>query len=913
MNEPVVPILDLSPKLNRPLSLRNPMDYLRLLYWAFFFPQALRWYVDRFCNLSNPPLQRMSTTWWGVRSDPIQRLLVIQAILAALSFSVGFALLLDICGVRIDWLGVALGILFSIVFCIVVSSVAVVTVSVAGSIVVGVFLSIIFGVMFEVAIDLTADLTVGIMFVTALGSLTGIGYGVLIAIQGGILFGITVGMGVGAVFGLGISLLYGVLFDVSLFNSALLGLAGGSSLFIAYLRPLEWLLNYIFMKKRRIPSSIAFYHTTPLPLPKLNYDLKNWLNADWSPGINNANQIVSYTVQFVATFNAINIVLLNSPRSELLNRVALLSTAPFDWSIVLFNSAKLPHLFISYLVDVLFFIPENWRQAWKPYYQLNSLENSPANAACAGFWLWYKGEAVHAAAAFKQVDEIPHGEELWKIASAINNGLTAETVVDIIIWNENVGFVDNLPEPELRSGTLATLRLLRKVAQDVSTAYNAHSPLMRSAVLGQTNATLTELLNRGADTCPSPEWELVERMTHIWREILNRAGGIVGEEILRRPVLNPYVGYSGLPVIGSAFIGRVDILRQIENYWATGTLTPVLIVYGHRRMGKTSILRNLDHRTATDSLLVYLDMQDSTLVEHSGDFLLEIAEAIYRTAVNVGLSVDAEPKPASFSTLNRARRSLNVLLRSLAPYMTSRRLILAIDEFELIETSMIEGDIDPVVLGYLRAINQEHAWLSLVFAGLHTLGEMGGDYQNAFYAQTEHVPVRYLSEAETVNLITQPDPNFALEYSDELLAELYRLTGGQPFLIQRLCWELVNGWNECFMEEGAFTPRVLELADLEPVLTSDFYRGASYYFTGVWENVTEAEQAVMRVLAADTEHVWTLENLAATLGEAPEVVGETLNRLRDHDVIPQDLYEFRFASELMRRWVAQHHAPNAQA
>jgi hypothetical protein len=47
-----VPRLDLAPKLKRPLQLWNPLDYLRLLYWCFFFPQALRWYVETFANRS---------------------------------------------------------------------------------------------------------------------------------------------------------------------------------------------------------------------------------------------------------------------------------------------------------------------------------------------------------------------------------------------------------------------------------------------------------------------------------------------------------------------------------------------------------------------------------------------------------------------------------------------------------------------------------------------------------------------------------------------------------------------------------------------------------------------------------------------------------------------------------------------
>ncbi|WP_237745557.1 MULTISPECIES: hypothetical protein [Planktothrix] len=48
-----IPRLDLAPKLNRPLSLFNPLDYLRLLYWVFFFPQAIEWYLETFKQKKN--------------------------------------------------------------------------------------------------------------------------------------------------------------------------------------------------------------------------------------------------------------------------------------------------------------------------------------------------------------------------------------------------------------------------------------------------------------------------------------------------------------------------------------------------------------------------------------------------------------------------------------------------------------------------------------------------------------------------------------------------------------------------------------------------------------------------------------------------------------------------------------------
>ena len=256
--------------------------------------------------------------------------------------------------------------------------------------------------------------------------------------------------------------------------------------------------------------------------------------------------------------------------------------------------------------------------------------------------------------------------------------------------------------------------------------------------------------------------------------------------------------------------------------------------------------------------------------------------------------------------LGRARRRLNALLSRLAPQMTDGRLlILAVDEFEVIEDGIQDGRIEPGLLAYLRSVNQRHRWLALVFAGLHTLDEMGRDYKSAFWGQTEHVRVGYLTPADAHDLIRRPHPDFALEYSDDLVDEIYRLTYGQPYLVQRLCWELVRRWNERFLKEGESTPRVLELEELEPILDADLYAAAEYYFDGVWSNVTEGERAVMARMAG-REEPWTRVELAAECAVEEAQLDEALWLLGQHDVIVEDERGVRFASELMRRWVAEY-------
>ncbi|MBC7334709.1 MAG: ATP-binding protein, partial [Clostridia bacterium] len=78
-----VPRLDLAPKLKRPLQPWNPLDYLRLLYWVFFFPQALRWYVETFAD----PKHQEATgrdLLPALREDPVQRNLALMGLLLIL-------------------------------------------------------------------------------------------------------------------------------------------------------------------------------------------------------------------------------------------------------------------------------------------------------------------------------------------------------------------------------------------------------------------------------------------------------------------------------------------------------------------------------------------------------------------------------------------------------------------------------------------------------------------------------------------------------------------------------------------------------------------------------------------------------------------------------------------------------------
>lgn len=106
-----VPLLDLAPKLKRPLSLWNPLDYLLLLYWVFYFPQAITWYVETF---GEPVPESNRLTWqqrWQlIKNSPRKRQLALMGFLIEIAVPILICFSLESFGVPIRWDNVAVGV-----------------------------------------------------------------------------------------------------------------------------------------------------------------------------------------------------------------------------------------------------------------------------------------------------------------------------------------------------------------------------------------------------------------------------------------------------------------------------------------------------------------------------------------------------------------------------------------------------------------------------------------------------------------------------------------------------------------------------------------------------------------------------------------------------------------------------------
>lgn len=463
------------------------------------------------------------------------------------------------------------------------------------------------------------------------------------------------------------------------------------------------------------------------------------------------------------------------------------------------------------------------------------------------------------------------------------------------------------------------LQRLKDIGGEVATYRVATSRYQQLAALARATDRLNELSEYVTAYITKQERTILEGIIHQWRRLVGGAGREVGDAEEVGPVTNPYV--AGNPVAGDLFVGREDILRRLSELWNKEGQRPSVVLYGHRRMGKTSILHNLGKNIGADTVIVDFNMQRVGMVTDTNEMLHNLALAMY-DALNPDQQVTlGEPDEAHF-THHNPYTNFDRFLKQFDKVRTGQRFIITVDEFELIEQMIVEGYLEARLLAFWRSLIQTYPWYIMAFAGLHTLQEMTQDYWHPLFGSVKAIPVSFLSPEAAWRLITQPTPDFALNYDAEAVERIITLTNGQPYLIQLIGHGLVTYFNRQTLEEGINREDRFTLKDVETIINSaELYRDGDAYFSGVWrltEQGVPGQQAILRALTLDPA---TTEELANLTGLSLEETLDALRVLRRHDVIQRidevyisysdtpdeiltiDMWDF--AVELMRRWVAQ--------
>lgn len=365
-------------------------------------------------------------------------------------------------------------------------------------------------------------------------------------------------------------------------------------------------------------------------------------------------------------------------------------------------------------------------------------------------------------------------------------------------------------------------------------------------------------------------------------------------------VVNPYI--AGSPVTSpEMFFGRDDVFAFIRQALTGKHQDNIIVLYGQRRTGKTSVLYQMHRYLDPRYLPVFIDLHGMAL-EGLGGLLWELANLIQRSLRRDYKIELPRLNRAEFMGDPRAAFE-NDFLGQVWSALGDRHLLLMLDEAIRLQEQVQAGKLERQVFEYLRHLMQHDARLNFLFSLGSGLEEMEKEYAFLFSVAL-YKKISFLDRASAVALITQPAQEY---YTVEpgAVERILELTSGHAYYTQLLCHSLFARWQR---ENKA----PITVSDVDASLDEVVERGLAV-LKHVWEESSPAERAVLAGIAAaqgdsnrpvsaqDAINAWKQVQVNIPPGD----VAKALKALIARDVLAgEDRY--RFAVDLQRRYVSKY-------
>jgi tetratricopeptide (TPR) repeat protein/photosystem II stability/assembly factor-like uncharacterized protein len=358
-------------------------------------------------------------------------------------------------------------------------------------------------------------------------------------------------------------------------------------------------------------------------------------------------------------------------------------------------------------------------------------------------------------------------------------------------------------------------------------------------------------------------------------------------------IINPYI--AGAPVTGTQmFFGREDVFQWVENSVTGKYADSILVIHGQRRVGKTSVLKQLGNRLPKRHIPVFFDLSGRTHTTLDR-FLWWLSREIVRV-LKQERNYDI-PLPEKEAFINDNEYFEHQFLPGVVSVIGNQSLLLTFDEFDNLEESEIKEELAVPLVDYLRRLmgNPSINFIFSIGSSGRKLENMQASYTD-FFKTALYKKISFLSHDETARLITRPVEGL-ITYHQKAVDRIFEITYGHAYFTQLLCHELFS----LCQRTGQ---RNLRDEDVESILDDVVERG-TVNLKFVWDDAADLEKWVLAGLA-QMEKAGTrllsefLRQQRVRFSEAD--LTSALLRLREKDVLTED---HRFVIQLLKLWLTK--------
>ena len=365
---------------------------------------------------------------------------------------------------------------------------------------------------------------------------------------------------------------------------------------------------------------------------------------------------------------------------------------------------------------------------------------------------------------------------------------------------------------------------------------------------------------------------------------------------------NPY----GLRLAeGSRFYGREAECERIASLLHSPSESTAILLWGQKRIGKTSFVLRLKELAQGDFLPIYIDMQglkDSSTTQ----FLHELMRGISHMLLDSILDLKRE---MSVPPLHRLRKDplayfdsfmtlVEEVTRSYPP------LVVILDEFQCLCSLREEEVKRNAIFSRLRSRSLHRRGMRLVLSGGGLMSQLTqqGDISSLFNISYDE-KLGYL-EAKAARRLIKDGLTKVGNITDLAVDLLFDLTAGHPFYLQLLCSRLFEQAKE---HRSTITQQIVMQNVQEWVDKADSSR-----FSHLWEGYdaagTQKNKLILCAIAQLTNNEVEYSRLASVLCPtiAEHELIHALEDLASLGILRRDHLYYTIVVKLFTRWLKDH-------
>jgi hypothetical protein len=351
-------------------------------------------------------------------------------------------------------------------------------------------------------------------------------------------------------------------------------------------------------------------------------------------------------------------------------------------------------------------------------------------------------------------------------------------------------------------------------------------------------------------------------------------------------------------VAGEAFCNRATEQKDLI-YYARNSQN--VLLYSHRRMGKTSLLHQVIRRLKRAKPRVpsiYIDLY-GTLDEN--DFIDAVLTGLTQleskferilkqmAGLKVTGSIDPITDLPTLSASIKPREKpeyLEKALNLMASYSNKQKLLVVFDEFQEV-AKYSEAGFEK----RLRRVIQGHRNISYIFSGSqkHILIEMFGSAKRAFYKMARSYPLEKIEIRHFIGWAQNLFKKKNINLPQEIITNIVERSEHQPIYVQQFLFDL---WRSA----------TVSLAVVDEIENS-IITSQKNQFIVLWDLLTQNQKKALRLLAeTEGKGIYAAEQLQRVGFNSGSVLQRALAALIEKEIISKN-DRFQFQDAMLKKWV----------